>query len=495
MKLLNTLAVLAFLNSICSPAIGQESLLERLKRVISEKPTTGPARQPQIRHVTVPGPLPDLGDQSCSRNPMLKNAQIALSEEKRKSDQTQSFFDDEPIQKISGISSVQLQGSVLSVNLASLGKFEEFAAPVVNVFENKQFEARPGSALFVHALTLGIGLLVAPVRSAQHALGCTDTRVIRREVSLEESVPTGKVRWSQANAVHVVTIEGLGVSRTFNFSSTTDGSARPMEVDLLPLIMQLNPVGPTDVKVTCVSCNSEEATQVGIPAANLVNKTTLREDFSEARTLELARLERKSEETRVELQRQLSEKESVLSFKRSIVGRWANLEICLRSKHGGEGLVFQLDSDNRLSLWERVLQGEQVVEQYAAHNIEVRAANIAEKIWELKLNVRGGVSVSRMLPRTVLLVVRDDQLQILDQREGGESAVASETRRATARGIPALSNCAHPRVMAKRTQLERDEQERLKRAQVASDLRRQQIELEEAERKRREQERSRLYKL
>lgn len=486
---------LSILLSLASyPVLAQVSLLDRFKLAIQDRSEAAPVRRPQIKTLEVQGPLPDLKDQSCASNNMLRTARTTISEEVRKTDATHTFLDSEPVQKFSGISTVRLQGTVLSVTLASQGRFEEFAGPVANIVEKKHFEARPGTALLLHTFTLGLGLLFKPVDSTQHALGCTDSRVIRREVQMDESAPTGQSRWQDAATTHVLSIEGLGAPRTYNLSTTNATLRGPFDFELLPLIMQGGTDKPVELTVTCISCNAQEAQLLGFPAT-IQNMAVLSADFSDARTAELARLERIAQEERAARQRQIDAQQAILNFKRSLVGRWSSQETCLSGKNQSVGLVYEVDEAARLSLRSRVLEREQVVEQYSAQDIGVRLENPAEQVWELILNLRMGNNSGRMLTRTILLKVRDEQLQILDQRDGGNTFIRSGTVQAFGRAVPPSINCAHPRVVAQRGQLEREELERSRRAQAEAEERRLRLEREEAERKRRKEERDRLYKL
>lgn len=480
-------------------APAQDGLFDRLKRALTEKQAAAPARRPQAQRVDVPGPLPDLNDQSCSKNPMLRKAKVTVSEETLKTEEKHTFFDGEPSQKVSGISSVRIHGTTLSVSLTSQGRFEEFSGPIANILEKSKYEASPGTALIAHTFTLGIGLLLSPANSAQHALGCTDTRVIRREVITAESAPTGRFEWRNIPSVLVVGVDGLGSRKMFNLNITPANIQRPFEIDLLPHVMQTAVDGPVEITVTCLNCSPQETPSAGEaqPAREggaLEHQVALRADFSEARAAELARLERLAQEERAARQRQIEAERAVLQFKRMLAGRWTSEETCLTGKHPAVGLVFEVDESGRLSLRHRTLEGDRVVEQYVADDIRVRLDSALEQTAELGLYLRFLQPGRRGLDRTLLVKLGGQQMQVLDQRDGTSTVIRAGLVQSTGRPVSPLTNCAHPRVVAQRAQIDREEQERVRRAQLAAEERRLRQEREEAERQRRQEERDRLYR-
>ncbi len=430
---------------------------------------------------------------------MLKKARVTVSEETRKTEETHTFFDTAPVQQVSGIRSVRVQGSVLSIGLAAHGRFEEFSGPIANILEKSQYEASPGSALIAHTVTLGIVLMLAPGNSVQHALGCTDTRVIRREVLTGESAPTGRSEWRNIPATLIVNVDGLGPRKTYNLSTAPANTQLPFEINLLPHIMQAAADGPVEITVSCVNCSPQGAASGGeAPPVReggpLESQVVLRADFSEVRAAESARLERVAQEERAARQRQIEAERALLQFKRLLVGRWASEETCLSGKHPSVGLTFELDESGRLSLRHRTLEGDRVVDQYVAEDIRVRLDNPLEQTAELALSMRYFQPGRRGLDRSLLVKVGGQQMQVLEQRDGTSTVIRAGLSQPTGRPVPSLTNCAHPRVVAQRAQIDREEQERVRRAQAAAEERRLRQEREEAERQRRQDERDRLYR-
>jgi hypothetical protein len=477
------------------PVVAQDNLLDRLRGLIQDKPQAVTVQRPQAQKIDVAGALPDLNDQSCSKNPMLRTAQTTITFETQKTTEQHVFLDSQPAQKITGISNVQLNGAKLKVDFFSQGRFEEFTGPIANIIEKKQYEARPGTALIAHTLTLGLGVLFAPVNSVQHALGCTDSRVIRREVILVESAVTGQSKWLSTGSTHVIRIEGLGAIREFNFESSGVNAQKSFELDLLPMIMRGQFDKPLDITITCLSCNALEAAKLGL-AQNLQNQSVLGADFSEIRSAELNRLERIANEERLARQKIIESQQSILRFKKMIVGRWASPEVCLNEKSKSVGQLFELDGDERLSMFIRTTDvAGQVIDRARARDIQIRQANLNDQTWELKMNLSVPGSSVRPIERVYILKLRDENMQMIDQRDGNNVIIRSGLIVSTGREVSQLSNCEHPSLIAQRAKLESEERERIRRAQAAVEEQRQRAEREEADRQRRQKERERLYKL
>lgn len=491
---------------VVPPVVAQDNLLDRLRGLVQDKPQANNVQRPHAQKVEVDGALPDLKDELCAKNSMLRNARTTITLEKIKTTETHFFLDSQPVPKITGISNVQLNGSKLLVDFYSQGRFEEFQGPIVNVIEKKKYEARPGTALIGHTLTLGLGILFSPVNSVQHALGCTDSRVIRREVMLDESIVTGKSQWLATSSTHVIRIEGLGDVREFNFDSNGSNTQKTFELDLLPMIMRNTFDKPLDLTIKCLSCNVLEASTLGL-SPSLQNQSIMRVDVSEIRNIELTRLERIANEEQArrerianeELlvrQRLIESQQAILRFKKMIVGRWASPEVCLNEKSKSVGQIFQLEGEERLSMFIRTTDvAGQVIDRVSARDIQVRQADIKEQTWELKMNLLVPSQAARPIERIYILKLRDENMQIVDQRDGSNVIIRAGLILSTGREISQLTNCDHPTLLAHRAKLESDERERIRRAQAVAEEQRQRAEREEADRQRRQKERERLYKL
>jgi hypothetical protein len=111
----------------------------------------------------------------------------------------------------------------------------------------------------------------------------------------------------------------------------------------------------------------------------------------------------------------------------------------------------------------------------------------------MNLSVPG--SSVRPIERVYIIKLRDENMQMIDQRDGNNVIIRSGLIVSTGREVSQLANCEHPTLIAQRAKLESEERERIRRAQAAVEEQRQRAEREEADRQRRQKERERLYKL
>ena len=485
-----------------------------------------PAARPVQALVSVPGPLPDLQDDGCSKNRLLETSGKTTEVERRRSAQAHSFFNSAPAQLVRGITSVQIDGTTLSITGQAKGRFEEFSGPIIDVIEKTRYEARPGTALLAHTLTLGLALIFAPVDSAQHALGCTDRRVIAREVVGQDSRPTGQSRWIDSEDNLVVRVEGLGQAREWNLLVGATSASSRLQIDFLPAVMQARSDGPVPIQITCLNCNSAQAQASG-EALHWRDQVGLVADFSKQREAELARLERQAEQERRALFRREQELLAVEQFKKTLLGRWSDRAACLRTTQLELGTFYEAGAGERVSVRVRhvILQQDQPLTQYVSEDVQFRVVDLSQGVFELDARLRLLPSL-RIMQRKARIMIAQEEMVLLDQ---------ADTITASGRSLPTgqsnLVNCDHPKMVAARAEVERQEAEqarlallaeqerrvKLEReqaelarlAQIAAQERRRQAEREEAERqrlqaerqreeaqrRRRQEERERLYKL
>lgn len=111
------------------------------------------------------------------------------------------------------------------------------------------------------------------------------------------------------------------------------------------------------------------------------------------------------------------------------------------------------------------------------------------------MNLAGPGVGSRPLERVTVVQLQDENLQVIEQRDGASVTVRGGQVLSTGRQMLQYANCAHPKVLAQRAQLESEERERIRRAQAAAEEQRQKFEREQAQKLQRQKERERLYKL
>lgn len=434
------------------------------------------AGRPQQALVSVPGPLPDLQDDGCSKNRLLKTAGKTTEVERRRSAEAHSFFNSAPAELVRGITSVQIDGTTLLITGQAKDRFEEFSGPVVDVIEKIRYEARPGTAVLAHTLTLGLGLIFAPVDSAQHALGCTDRRVIAREVVGQDSRPTGRSRWVDSEANLVVRVEGLGQAREWNLLVDATSASSRLQIDFLPSVMQARSDGPVPIQITCLNCNSAQAQASG-EALHWRDQVSLLADFSKQREAELSRLERQAEQERRALFRREQELLAVEQFKKTLLGRWSDRAACMRTTQQELGTFYEAGAGERVSVRVRqvILQQGQPLTQYVSEDVQFKVVDLPQGIFELDARLRLLAS-GRSIQRKARIMIAQEEMVLLDQTE-----TVTGSGRSLPAGRPNLVNCDHPKMVAARAEIERQEAEQVRLALLAEQERRVKLEREQAE--------------
>lgn len=486
MKLKKLILSFAASSILVMPAIAQDSFLEKLR---DGNLLRGEVRRPKATQIDIPGPVPNLNDNACSKNPRLNNAAQRREVEKNVTNGVHTFLDTAPVQKVSGIQAVRWSGSKLSAELGSKAKFEEFSGPVVQVIEKTIYEGKPGSALIAHTLTLGLFFALSPINSAQQAFGCIDRRILRQEVQVEESLPTGRFSWEDAPTVHVLRVEAFGESHEYNFSSDPRLQRSIFEIDLLPQIMRSDVSQPTAIKVTCVSCNATDAFLAATGWSIEDSKETV-SDFSGIKNAELARQQFEQEAE----QQRIREAQAVEAFKQRLIGRWTTEEVCLSSKYGDIGSTYKMDGDGKMLLTIGTLDGGRFMKFNESIVTDIKPVNATEQIYAVSHRIRR-MSYGSYVTRNIRMKLRDEEMQILEMSDNNNAVVRSGVQVSTGHALPSIINCDHPKVVARRTRLEREEQDRVRRIQLAEQEKRRQLEQEEAEQKRKRDEKDKLYKL
>jgi TonB family protein len=290
------------------PAHAQTPLSDLARRAqqLLGLPGAAPAapapRRPKLAAAPVPGPLADLQDDRCGRNRTLAQAARTTELERRKTEQVHVFLDSEPVTVARGIESARFEGGTLVVAVGAKGRFEEFSGPVTEVIEKTVYEGSVLGTAIVQTFTLGTNPVQAPLDVIQHTLGCTDRKMLRREVLGEDSRPTGSSHWHDVIDTVAVTVEGLGPPREFPVRTDPASGASTLRVDLLGALLDL-PAGRTAVPVTvrCTNCDP------GLNRAQPVTGRLLQEAVATADAAALGVAEQQRRARQAELERQAQE--------------------------------------------------------------------------------------------------------------------------------------------------------------------------------------------
>ena len=301
-----TLVALLVLPGLPAHAQTPLSDLARRAQQLLGLPGAAPAapapRRPKLAAAPVPGLLADLQDDRCGRNRTLAQAARTTELERRKTEQVHVFLDSEPVTVARGIESARFEGGTLVVAVGAKGRFEEFSGPVTEVIEKTVYEGSVLGTAIVQTFTLGTNPVQAPLDVIQHTLGCTDRKMLRREVLGEDSRPTGSSHWHDVIDTVAVTVEGLGPPREFPVRTDPASGASTLRVDLLGALLDL-PAGRTAVPVTvrCTNCDP------GLNRAQPVTGRLLQEAVATADAAALGVAEQQRRARQAELERQAQE--------------------------------------------------------------------------------------------------------------------------------------------------------------------------------------------
>jgi hypothetical protein len=420
----------------------------------------------------VPGP-PGLNEDSCARNDLLASAERKTTTEQVLTDRVHRFIDSAPTELVRGLDSARVEGMRLRVFVSARGRFDEFAGPVVETIESTRFEASPGVAVIAHTLTLGIGLLAAPVRSAQHAFGCVDRRLLRREVKLEDSRPTGRFEWREVAAHLMLRIEGLGAPVDLTAVHGPAGAADGQLIDLTKQVLQHPTGGPLSLRVRCLNCSTPGVSRPP-EAAHLREELTVAADLSSARAAELARLEREAEQARLARERRDREAAALQGFRTALLGRWSTRDVCVNEVRQDIGTHYEAAGANAPIRMRLVsFEAGTAVTRATAERVDLRVVDLETRLFEAHLTVLNPAT-RRTTTRQMRLRIENERMEFDAWSEDARALIRAGLRVADSRPAEPLFNCAHPAMRAARAQ--------------AQWLRAEQVRLAEADRQQRERE-------
>lgn len=194
----------------------------------------------------------DPNDVSCSQNSMLKDKKTTIDYENEPTGESIDFFAIEPLREYSGIESISLARSVAQIKVRSRSLHQGYKAPVVTRTKLTRYEASPGGALVGHTLTLGLGLILSPGKSLQHAFGCTDRETEARFIDTTKRVARNDVTWLE-NTNQNITLEVIGFPQRQSYMVEV-GSDGMYRVDLSSLIAENDVSTLQELQFSCQSC-------------------------------------------------------------------------------------------------------------------------------------------------------------------------------------------------------------------------------------------------
>ena len=219
---------------------------------------TGTIRLPSISTGVLPLPPQNTKSTACSNNTLQKGgcgSKPQIKTERKETSEKVEFFDTKPSKQFSAIKSARVNESQLVLQFLSKELFEEYSAPIVDTIEKTIYEASPVCSAIVHTLTVGIFLVLKPVDSAQVAVGCTDEKIIKREVDVSKSTPTGRTLWKDFNFIHRILVSGFTNEYEYEVKpSDLSNSDGIVTINLSAAIDNSEITDVTKLVVRCLTC-------------------------------------------------------------------------------------------------------------------------------------------------------------------------------------------------------------------------------------------------
>lgn len=159
------------------------------------------------------------------------------------------FYELTPTKIFSGIKSVNLHDSKLTLSLFDNAYFEQYSAPVINLVRKSHYEAHPFRAIFGTILFAGLPWIVAPSDYSDFAFGCTQASLITSKSDLTKKVKTGRSEWRGTQKTHKILISG------FDKDHEASSISNEEEIELSPYILNTDLTKNTTMKITCLDCD------------------------------------------------------------------------------------------------------------------------------------------------------------------------------------------------------------------------------------------------
>jgi hypothetical protein len=248
----------------------------------------------------------DYREQTCWNSGWgSKGAQINYETVQEKSSENYSFYLDKANKHFEGLRGITVRNDKLHIYFVGKAEVEEYSAPIYRTVKKSNYEARPGSTLFLSLLGLGIPLLVNPSGTAKRAFGCTDENVLRKYAAIDLKEKTGNLQWTDFHKTQKVVISGLG--KDFEYSAMPSNVNGEVIVDLKEHIARNEFKETSTIQVSCLTCVlelSKEESIVGFATKNLTTSYDFRplkaQIFERIRQEQLIEEKRKQEKIRLE---------------------------------------------------------------------------------------------------------------------------------------------------------------------------------------------------
>jgi hypothetical protein len=200
----------------------------------------------------------DVATQDCVKNGYLKNVIPKSEVTKIETNEKFIYFLDKPMDEYSGISSLELNGNKLKIQINQYRSFDSYEAFTNKYVTKKYYEGSPVASAVAHTITFGLALLLEPKKGLQGAFGCTDEFISSREIDINRSEKKfSSTIWRRVSQPHSFTISGLDT--LFDTDNSQDAKSfkqigTTFEIDLTDKIKSSSIPSLIELEVFCKSC-------------------------------------------------------------------------------------------------------------------------------------------------------------------------------------------------------------------------------------------------
>lgn len=245
----------------------------------------------------------------CAKSMMTRGANQTHEYLTESSSEIINVYDQDPEFSVSAIKSARVEGNTIYVSLYEVAYYRQYSTTVVETYRKTHYEARPGTAVTVQVLTLGLSALFAPKMSALQLFGCNDIEITDRSPDWEKKKFTGYYMSGAVALDQKIAVSGLG-SKTIEISfdkSQSNFGDRVAKIDMIDAITASPKEELTNLSINCLTCtplNDTDVRTLGVLGTSTRISTSfadIKQTFIEAET-------RRVEEERLETLRIAAEK-------------------------------------------------------------------------------------------------------------------------------------------------------------------------------------------
>lgn len=213
---------------------------------------------------------------TCQKNSHFKGDTPNITSEVEDTTDEKEFYDVSPLKTFSGIKSVYLSGSTLTLTLVDKGYFEQFISPVLQTVQETHYNAEPGSAIFYSLILATLPLIFDTKDTIHWMVGCSDYETVSKSIDVSKKETTEKFEWKDIQKKHTILITGF--DKDHRFYVDNNGKNNTIDIDLSSVIMGAVLTGNSYLKINCVDCSLPNENEKVI-VSGLKSNMDLNKDF------------------------------------------------------------------------------------------------------------------------------------------------------------------------------------------------------------------------